>query len=67
MATITLRYNGRNKVAKSIVKMIEESGLFDFLKDDEPNEKTKNAIEDAKHGRTYKAKSFDDLVKYLNS
>ena len=67
MATITLDYNGRNKVAKAIVKMIEDSGLFRFLKDDEPNATTKRAIKDAKEGKTYKAKNFNDLVRYLNS
>ncbi|MBR5971324.1 MAG: hypothetical protein IK017_01565 [Paludibacteraceae bacterium] len=67
MATITLNYNGRNKIAKAIVKMIVDSGLFRVLTDDEPNVTTKRAIKDAKEGRTYKAENLDDLVKYLNS
>jgi hypothetical protein len=31
MATITLSYDARNKIARSIVKMMEDSGLFSFL------------------------------------
>ena len=37
MATITLSYDGRNTVAKSIVKMLETIGVFNILKDDAPN------------------------------
>lgn len=54
-------------MAKAIVDFIAKTGLFKFLKDDEPNETTKKAIREAKEGKTYKAKDFDDLVKYLNS
>ncbi|MBP5364626.1 MAG: hypothetical protein J6Y82_01720 [Bacteroidales bacterium] len=32
MATMTINYDARNKAVRSIVRMIEESGLFDIMK-----------------------------------
>ena len=43
MATITLSYDARNKIARSIVKMMEDSGLFILLKEDEPSESSLKA------------------------
>ncbi|MBQ6276937.1 MAG: hypothetical protein IJK62_09555 [Bacteroidales bacterium] len=67
MTTLTLRYDARNKLAKSIIKLIEDSGLFIMLKDDEPNETTRKAMEDAKNDKIYKAKDLNDALRYLNS
>lgn len=67
MATITLQYDGRNKAANSIVEMIEKSGLFLILKDDEPNQATIKAINEAKSGKTYKAKSLQEMLNYLQA
>lgn len=67
MATITLNYDGRNKMAKAIVEFIEKTGLFTLLKDDEPNETTIKAIEEVKEGKTYKAKDLQETLDYLHS
>lgn len=67
MATITLNYDGRNKMAKAIVEFIEKTGLFTLLKDDEPNETTIKAIEEVKKGKTYKAKDLQETLDYLHS
>jgi hypothetical protein len=67
MAVITIDYDARNKMARAIVRLMEDSGLFSILKDDEPNETTKQAIRDAEAGKTYKAKNFADMVRYLKS
>ena len=67
MATITLQYNARNKAARAIVEMIERSGLFDILKDDEPNETTIKAISDAKAGKTFKATQLQEMFNYLDA
>lgn len=67
MATITLQYNARNKAARAIVEMIERSGLFDILKDDEPNETTIKAISDAKAGKTFKATKLQEMFNYLDA
>lgn len=67
MTTITLQYDGRNKIAKSLITMIEESGLFLILKDDKPNETTLKAIKEAKTGKTFKATKLQDMVNYLNA
>lgn len=60
MATITLQYDSRNKVVKSILKMIEDSGLFLILR-------KKNGIDesmdDIEKGRVYKCKSVDDMFQ----
>ena len=67
MATITLQYNARNKAARAIVEIIERSGLFDILKDDEPNETTIKAIADAKAGKTFKATELQEMFNYLDA
>ena len=67
MATITLQYDARRKEAKELISMIESSGLFLILKDETPNETTVHAIKEAKEGKTYKARNFQDMVKYLNA
>lgn len=67
MATITLQYDGRNRAANSIVEMMEKSGLFLILKDEEPNQTTIKAIKEAKSGKTYKAKNLQDMFNYLQA
>ncbi|MBP5368374.1 MAG: hypothetical protein J6Z01_07990 [Bacteroidales bacterium] len=65
---ITLSFNGKNRVARAIVNLIEESGVFDILRDDaEPNETTIAAIEELENGGGFEAKDLDDLFKQLNS
>lgn len=67
MATITISYDSRNKTAQAVVKFIESLGIFKILKDEEPNQITVKAIEEARAGKTYKASSVDDMLNYLRS
>lgn len=68
LEVITLSYNGKDKMAKAIVNLIEQSGVFDILRDDaEPNETTIAAIEELENGGGFEAKDIDDLLKQLNS
>lgn len=67
MEVITISYNGKNKMANAIVNLIEQSGVFDILRDDEPNETTIAAINELKNGGGYTAHSLDDLFRQLNS
>ena len=67
MKTITLSYDGRNKTAKAVIKFIETLGIFTILYDTEPNETTKQAINDAHNGNTYKSKNLEDMYAYLKS
>lgn len=67
MTTITLGYDRRNKVARAIVDFIEATGLFKIMKEEEPNEETKKAIEDVRSGKTFKAKNLQDMINYLNN
>ena len=68
MEVITLSYNGKDKMAKAIVNLIEQSGVFDILRDAaEPNETTLAAIEELENGGGFEAKDIDDLLKQLNS
>ena len=68
MEVITLSYNGKDKMAKAIVNLIEQSGVFDILRDDaEPNETTIAASEELENGGGFEAKDIDDLLKQLNS
>ena len=67
MSTITISYDSRNKTAQAVVKFIESLGIFKILKDEEPNQITVKAIEEARAGKTYKASSVDDMLNYLRS
>ena len=67
MATITLSYNPRNKIARLTVKYLESLGVFRILKDEEPNKTTVKAIKEVKAGRTYKASSVGDMMNYLRN
>ena len=67
MEVITISYNGKNKIANAIVNLIEESGVFDILRDNEPNETTIAAINELKNGGGFTANGLDDLFKQLNS
>ena len=67
MATITLQYDARNKASRAIIEMIERSGLFDILKDEEPNETTIKAINEAKAGKTFKTKKLQEMFNYLEA
>lgn len=67
MATITISYDSRNKTAQAVVKFIESLGIFKILKDEEPNQITVKAVEEARAGKTYKASSVDDMLNYLRS
>lgn len=67
METITLQYDAMNQEAQSLIQLIEESGLFLILKDDVPNDLTIKAINEAKEGKTFKAKKIQDMINYLIS
>ncbi len=53
----------KTKQAQKIVELIETLPFAKILK--EPNVATKKAIEDARKGKTRKAKSFDQLFSDL--
>ncbi|GEM_PF-1765822 len=67
MEVITISYNGKNKIANAIVNLIEASGVFDILRDNEPNETTIEAINELKNGGGFTANGLDDLFKQLQS
>jgi hypothetical protein len=56
MATITLRYDARNAIAKKTIDYILSLGVF------EKKTELDEAIEDAKAGRVYQAKNARDLI-----
>ncbi len=53
----------KTKQAKKFVELIETLPFAKILKD--PNEATKKAIEDARKGKTHKAKSLEQLFSDL--
>jgi hypothetical protein len=53
----------KTKQAKKFVELIETMPFAKILK--EPNTATKRAIEDARKGKTHKAKSLDQLFTDL--
>ena len=56
MATITLRYDARNTIAKKTIDYILSLGVF------EKRTELDEAIEDAKMGRIHRAKNAKDLI-----
>lgn len=77
MATITLQYDGRSKAAKSMVSMIEESGLFNVLKCGKTKnanatmrrvtgmDETLKACKEVDEGKVIRYKSFEDFKKRM--
>jgi hypothetical protein len=57
MATITLRYDARNTIAKKTIDYILSLGVF------EKRTELDEAIEDKNAGRVYKARNARDLIK----
>ena len=59
MATITLRYNANNLIAKKTVDYVLSLGLFEKTDSSNPFAESDN---DIKNGRVYTAKNADDLI-----
>jgi hypothetical protein len=60
MATIVLKYDGRNFFAQKTVDYILSLGIFQT---DNTYAKLKEAEDDIKNGRVYKAKNGKDLIE----
>ncbi|MDR2683963.1 MAG: hypothetical protein LBB53_01105 [Prevotellaceae bacterium] len=63
MATVTLKYNARNKYAKNVLQLIYATGLFNPVA--EPVSKLtglEEAMQDVKCGRVYSAKDAKSLI-----
>jgi hypothetical protein len=59
MATITLSYNARNRIAKATIDYILSLGVFKVDKKLTPFEK---ALEDVKHGRVTRIKNPANII-----
>lgn len=68
MATITLFYDSRNKIAKRTIEYILSIGLFKEKKEEKKEGKTllDEAIEDVRAGRVFEVKDLDLYFKKLN-
>ncbi len=58
MATISLKYDARNPVAKKTIDYILSLGVFE-----KTNDPFSESDDDIKKGRVYMAKNADDLIK----
>ncbi len=64
MATITLKYNPRNKLALKTIDYVLSLGIFETESKPRPGaEITRKALRDVAEGRVYKAKDADDLIR----
>jgi hypothetical protein len=67
MATITLKYNSRNHLAKRTEDYILSPGVFETQTggNDPHGRKTglDEALEDVENGRVHKAKDADDVIR----
>ncbi|MBN2776223.1 MAG: hypothetical protein JXR36_01190 [Bacteroidales bacterium] len=62
MATITIEYDARNKIAKKTIDYILSLGIFKVKK---KMSGIDEALLDIKEGRVYKAKNTDDMFKKI--
>ncbi len=60
MATITLKYDGRNLIAKKAIDFILSLGVFEKKETLSPMQEAEN---DIKSGRVYVAKNGKDLIQ----
>ena len=60
MATILLKYDARNSIAKKTIDYILSLGIFEKAEFSYPFSESDN---DIKKGRVYTAKNADDLIK----
>ena len=59
MATITLKYDARNNLARKTIDYILSLGVF------EKKTGLDEALEDIKNGRVHSAKSVDDMMNKI--
>lgn len=62
MATITIEYDARNKIAQKTIEYILSLGIFKVKK---KTSGIDEALLDIKEGRVYKAKNTDDMFKKI--
>lgn len=63
MATITLEYDGRNKLMQDLIALLEKYGAKrkDVAKEDEdPTDITLKAIEEIRNGKGVRCKTFEE-------
>ncbi len=67
MATITLKYDARNSVLKSIIDLALKAGavVVDATRPKAKRCGLDEALEDVEQGRVYKADSVDDMMKQI--
>ncbi len=63
MATITLRYNPRNTIAKRTLDYILSLGVFVVADEEKTTKSVDIAIKEIKEGKVHHAKSADDMFK----
>jgi hypothetical protein len=64
MATITLKFDARNTIARKAIDFILTLGVFK-VKEEEGNKSMKKAMLDIREGRISKAENTDDLFNKI--
>lgn len=64
MATITLKYDAHNSIARKALDLLLSLSLKIFVVDEHTDE-LKKSIEDVEAGKTYKAKDAKDLMRKI--
>ncbi|EFI16196.1 MAG: hypothetical protein ACFN40_05210 [Bacteroidota bacterium] len=62
MATITLKYDAHNSIARKALDLLLSLKIFVV---DEHTDELKKSIEDVEAGKTYKAKDAKDLMRKI--
>ena len=62
MATITLKYDAHNSIARKALDLLPSLKIFVV---DEHTDELKKSIEDVEAGKTYKAKDAKDLMRKI--
>ena len=63
MATATITYDGRNKLARSVMDFIRSLDVFTVVETPKRKSGIELALEDVKEGRVYRAKDGADLIR----
>ncbi len=66
MASITLKYDARNRMAQKALDCILSLGVFEKALPTTGADLTRQAIEGVERGNVIKCSSFDDFVKQMS-
>lgn len=65
MATITLKFDARNAIARKTIDFVLSLGVFKVKEEDDGHKSMKKAMKDIQEGRISRAENVDDLFEKI--